>query len=279
MKTINKFSRVKKPGRKTIITHDGLCHSDDTMAVALLTLIFRKLGKKYKIIRTRDESQIPEKGDLYIVDVFNTTLDHHSEPKYLTVDNSEKREAASIGLLWWGARDLIMRTFQIDGKAHYDIYLNLIKEIDKTDNTGEMNPFNYLFNSIRNSSSDDEKRWKKCLKFCQDSIKALIESQKKNMEEGEIYKKLPILKIETSWGHLPLRYSESRYVQKRGMDEYSDGIIYPDPNGKGFMIKLFGYHLNANKLSDEEKKEVLFIHRSRSLCCVKNLSILSKLLP
>ena len=59
-----------------IVTHNGICHSDETLAVAVLMLYFNKKGiEEIKVIRTREITEVPE--DSIVVDVFGGELDHH----------------------------------------------------------------------------------------------------------------------------------------------------------------------------------------------------------
>ena len=52
-----------------IVTHNGICHSDETLAVAVLMLYFKKKGiEEIKVIRTREITEVPE--DSIVVDIF-----------------------------------------------------------------------------------------------------------------------------------------------------------------------------------------------------------------
>ena len=83
---------------KTVITHDGTFHTDEVMAIAILTLAYPKI----KIIRTRNEKKF-SKADLRIDagDKYNPLtgdFDHHQK------EFKEKRNNgipyASAGLIW-----------------------------------------------------------------------------------------------------------------------------------------------------------------------------------
>src|SRR3989338_6295073 len=84
------------------VTHDGSFHTDDVFAAATLSLYLENLGKKFEIIRTRDE-EIINSAD-YVFDVggiYNAEknrFDHHQ------VGGAGKRENeipfSSFGLIW-----------------------------------------------------------------------------------------------------------------------------------------------------------------------------------
>lgn len=86
----------------TIVTHSSGFHTDDVFAVATLSLLLKKEGRDFEIIRSRDSSVI-ESAD-YVVDVggiYNPSIcrfDHHQEGGAGKRDNGIPY--ASFGLVW-----------------------------------------------------------------------------------------------------------------------------------------------------------------------------------
>src|SRR3990167_2139036 len=93
---------IKHKKKLKLVTHDGSFHTDDVFAAATLSLYLENLGKKFEIIRTRDE-EIINSAD-YVFDVggiYNAEknrFDHHQ------VGGAGKRENeipfSSFGLIW-----------------------------------------------------------------------------------------------------------------------------------------------------------------------------------
>ncbi|MBP9748500.1 MAG: MYG1 family protein [Candidatus Pacebacteria bacterium] len=85
-----------------LVTHNGSFHADDIFAAATLSLVLEKQGKKFEIIRTRDEDVI-QKGDYVfdvggIYDADKNRFDHHQNGGAGKRENGI--EYASIGLVW-----------------------------------------------------------------------------------------------------------------------------------------------------------------------------------
>jgi len=101
MKFLKNFV-IKHKKKLKLVTHDGSFHTDDVFAAATLSLYLENLGKKFEIIRTRDE-EIINSAD-YVFDVggiYNAEknrFDHHQ------VGGAGKRENeipfSSFGLIW-----------------------------------------------------------------------------------------------------------------------------------------------------------------------------------
>jgi len=89
--------------RKKLITHDGSFHADDVFACAILCILLKKMGQRFKIIRTRDEELI-KKGD-YIFDIGGVydpeknRFDHHQKGGAGKHDGVGV-EYSSFGLVW-----------------------------------------------------------------------------------------------------------------------------------------------------------------------------------
>ncbi len=85
-----------------LVTHDGSFHADDIFAAVTLSLYLEKKGKRFKIIRTRDEESIST-GD-YVFDVGGiydenvNKFDHHQPGG--AGERLNGIEYAAFGLVW-----------------------------------------------------------------------------------------------------------------------------------------------------------------------------------
>jgi uncharacterized UPF0160 family protein len=88
--------------KKILVTHNGKFHADDIFACATIQLVLDQLGKKYKVVRTRDEKKISE-GD-YVFDIggaYDTKqhrYDHHQ--KGGAGQRANGIPYAAFGLVW-----------------------------------------------------------------------------------------------------------------------------------------------------------------------------------
>lgn len=122
-----------------VITHDGVFHADDVMAVAILN---GALACECEVIRTRDRERIAG-ADGYVVDVggvydASRRFDHHQKGGAGCRDNGIPY--ASAGLVWkhFGLQMLQHRPSSFDQAAllriHDRVDRNLIAPIDAADN-------------------------------------------------------------------------------------------------------------------------------------------------
>ena len=257
MKTLKEFSEMSEV---TIVTHNGICHSDETLAVAVLMLYFNKKGiEEVKVIRTREITEVPE--DSLIIDVFGGELDHHQmAPVY-----DGGRELASIGKVWrWGKTEFI-EEFKLDETTWREVDVNLFKWVDITDNTGEMNPFNWVFNCVRNSG------WEIALDYIKNIMENVLESMAKKAEEIREYNNLPVREI----GGLSFRYSE-KFLPAVG-EENKDvkGLIWHE-NGHIKIRTLNGFTLKPGL---GKGNGVIFTHKGGWIGEVESLEDLPKVFP
>lgn len=129
---------VKK--RFIIGTHDGVFHSDEVIACAILILLHS--GEEIEIVRSKDISYLIEKGCDILVDVGRGIYDHHQP------GGNGKRENdipyASAGLIWKDfGKELIHKCScklygdsinPIIESVFEEIDEKLIQEVDKEDN-------------------------------------------------------------------------------------------------------------------------------------------------
>ena len=256
MKTLKEFSEMSEV---TIVTHDGICHSDETLAVAVLLLYFEKKGIEVKIIRTREITEVPE--DAIVIDVFGGELDHHQ----MTPVCDGGRELASIGKVWrWGCSEFI-EAFELDQTTWREIDNNLFKPVDHTDNTGEMNPFNWVFNSVRNSG------WETALNYAKEVMKHVLESMAKKAREIREYKSLPIREI----GGFSFRYSDKFLPAVGEENREIKGLIWHE-NGHVKIRTLNGFTLKPGLGKSDG---IIFTHKGGWIGEVETLGDLIKIFP
>ena len=124
------FSLFKK--KIVLVTHDQGFHADDVMAYAILQEVLSKQGKRWKLIRTRDE-QIQKQADI-IFDTGNTydpvknIYDHHQTGRAGARDNGVLYAAA--GLIW----KHFGRELCSCDEVWQSIDRTLIQELDACDN-------------------------------------------------------------------------------------------------------------------------------------------------
>ena len=129
--------------RFIIGTHDGIFHSDEVVACAILALLHS--GEQIEIVRSKDVSYLVEKGADIMVDVGGGFYDHHQP------EGNGKRENdvpyASAGIVWREfGRELICKCYnylynvKLNSKDHLTLYIfeeideKIIQEVDKEDN-------------------------------------------------------------------------------------------------------------------------------------------------
>lgn len=263
---MNNINVFKRNVDITVITHDELCHSDDCMSVALVSLLAEKLEKKIKVIRTRDKNLISE--DAIVIDVFGSSLDHHQMEEVI----SGGRALASLGKVWRWAKELILELFQIDKISWHNIDQKLIKPIDITDNTGVMNPWNYMFNSIRITSNND---WEVCLEFCKGIFKDILKSESIITKQREEFKNLP---VETIF-NLRFKMADHYIKPDYSVDDKSDGLIFPSNSGLGFTVILKRPNQFSKKgIMKGEIPGIIFTHKGGWIAEVEELKDLNKIL-
>lgn len=254
-----------------VVTHDGLCHADELLAIALIWAVS---VNPIEIIRTRDESLVQD-GDI-VLDVFNTSLDHHDRNSQVV---EAGRTLAAAGLTWRWVKDLAMSRLGIDEDAWVEIDQSIIKSVDHTDNTGEMNPLNYAFNGIVKSSNNFDEAFEKCLGMMKDLISGVIKTAAAATADRKAYAELPEKKINGK----RIKISD-RYLNITHSASGEAGFIFPskDPqNGDHLTVKVFtaeGNTLSKPGIKSGEIEGVIFSHPNGFLGKVKTLSDLAKII-
>ncbi len=136
---------------KIIVTHAGKFHTDDVLAVAVLTLICDKRGDTYEIVRSR-KSPDWERGD-YVVDVGGiydaktNRFDHHQEGRAGARANGIFY--SSLGLVWQAYGEELCGSKEIASKLDE----KLVQPIDAIDNGQSLDKS--LFEGVRNYTVGD----------------------------------------------------------------------------------------------------------------------------
>lgn len=136
-------------------THNGIFHSDEVVACAIIKLMVEKLypmQRSVEVIRTRDLNVLNNECD-YVVDVGGGKFDHHQ--KGGNGQRADGTKYASAGLVWKAFGYVILQDdlpiSQVN-EAFNLIDENVIKKVDMEDN-GELTSehvFSYIKNFLPN---------------------------------------------------------------------------------------------------------------------------------
>ncbi len=246
----------------TLVTHGGVCHADDMLAAALLTLYFEEKDIEVKLLRTRDEGKVPENSIVF--DVFGGELDHHG--KEAIIDGG--RELASIGLIWrWGKEEFI-KTFELDETTWSEIDRELFKPVDETDNTGKMNPFNWIHNCIRNYRGIE-----KVLKWHKRILRGVFFAMAEKAEQQRKYLQLNIKEI----AGITCRYSESFLPSGIEDNKAVQAFVWKNEKGHYMVRTLNGLQLKPG-ITTGEIPGVIFTHKGGWIGEVESLEDIKKIL-
>lgn len=255
---MRKVSEFFVDGKLNVVTHNGIMHTDDLFSYALITLIMDKKYPEIEIVltRTRDESQVPF-GAL-VFDVFNNEFDHHDKDQ----TQIDGRKLASFGKLFRAFKEEVCEVFDIDYISWSNIDQNLVKFVDHTDNTGEMNPLSFAFNGIVQGTAVDP---------AGDDSFTMISSIASMMLRGVLYKEhqatkdraiLESLPVENINGKRIAIKLEPGYLSTDPVQENLDGIIIrmgDDEVAGKWMIKMFN-GLSVTKSGLRNEGDIIFTH-------------------
>lgn len=238
-----------------MVTHNGIFHSDEVVAVALLQVFKNWSGK---IIRTRDEEIISEekgKGS-YIIDVGGEydgqrLFDHHQDAELLS----------SAGLMWK----------HIDKEEAYPEISNLVDMVDLQDRgikTASSLEFASLVGDFNQNPRDNDEAFKDAVKFA----RRIIASKKQKQDElvyAEEYassaKNLSssILKFEGEFS-----FQWNRFINGQSRPEINT-VVWFDATQEKWVAqvppKKFGsMELHGPKFKEDE--EMVFVHKAGFFC-------------
>jgi len=205
-----------------LVTHNGVCHTDDISSTVILQMLFESLSIKTEVLRTRNEQDIPSEGPVIVYDVFGGRLDHHQDDSI-----SRGRQLSAIGKIWSWGKDVFIQAFKIDEDAWNDIDKHLFKHIDITDNTGEMNPLNYSVNSIRGCQPTEEAAFEMTCMFIRTILDSVIKQAQDCVVLKKEFRKLPTKKIEGL--NLKVNDDPSHFIRPFFSPEF-DGYIWKKEN-------------------------------------------------
>lgn len=262
MKTIKEYIAN---GEINAVTHNGVCHADDLFVTALLSLAATEYGVSLNLVRTRNEDEIP--SNAIIFDVFGGELDHHNQDG--PVDG---RKLAAFGLAWRAFKNEIKELFSIDEESWVNIDQSLVKFVDHTDNTGEVNPLSYVINSYVSAydSNNMDKAFEALLIMCEQMLKNVLEKERKMSEDRKILNSLPTIEV-----------NGKIFALKEELGYLSTGVSHPTLNGiiihmgdnlqdGDWMIKCFcGTYLSKKGLRNEG--DVIFTHQTGFMGKAKTL--------
>jgi uncharacterized UPF0160 family protein len=293
----NFLSLFQKPIH--IVVHNGGFHADDVTAVALLSLYYKKHGKRIRVTRTRD-SEIIKNADVVcdVGGVYNpeqNRFDHHQTGGAGFRENGVPY--ASVGLVW-----------KRIGKELCEPYESLAEKIDreciqfidandngydfgqKTENSPLPLPaFFMIYNTTWKERSisckdNDKKQFMHAVKLAKDFFERYIETSKQSVEASEMIKQV----YETSSDKQILIFDTdfTRPVFIAHLLNYPEPLfhIYPDRTGTwsvetvpasfGSFEKRISFPKKWAGLRDKELQnvsgfsELIFCHNSLFLCKV-----------
>lgn len=135
--------RIRLDGEPVIVTHSGVFHADDALAVHLLYKL--PVLHNAKLIRTRDPAQIA-KGSVVVdvgaeYDPARHRYDHHQRGFFETFSEAHKTKLSSAGLVWKHfGRDILAAHLgdradeQTVDILHPKMYDDFVEAIDAIDN-------------------------------------------------------------------------------------------------------------------------------------------------
>lgn len=233
-------------------THNGIFHSDEVVACAIIKLMVEKLYSsqdKVKIIRTRDLNILNSECD-YVVDVGGGKFDHHQ--KGGNGQRIDGTKYASAGLVWKEFGYVIlyfMKTLSIEqiNEIFNLIDENVIKKVDMEDNGVYTNEhiFSYIKNFLPNwdeENPDYDNAFNEALKVTSTVLSSVI-SKSISMVQGktEINNRLHstvnrmdnilFLPCQTiDWLEPTVTFNEEN------PSEAVDFVVFPYPNG-GYALQ------------------------------------------
>ena len=121
---------------KTIYTHGGVFHADETFCVALIRALNStvKVERVFKAPETTSENEV-------VVDIGGGRYDHHQEEVDYRADGGKR---AAVGLVWEEVKDLLFKTEE--GRDRFE--RSYIIPVEIQDNGGEVNPLSLMIGAM-----------------------------------------------------------------------------------------------------------------------------------
>ena len=227
-------------------THDGVYHADDLFCMALIGYALEN-EYNFEFIRTRNLEH-----PYFTFDVGGGDFDHHQCDEYR--DGEKKGIFASFGKLWC----TIGRTLGLREEIWKEIDEQFVQAIDLTDNTGVMNPVNYVINSTKRHGLEEGLIIARSM--ANEMLIEIIESGlQKSKELDDFYKEVESRESNSSVLELSRHYVVNKEVyQSMGID----WIIFPDVVRGLFTVQAVGKKLLPEDLRGKSNEgDIVFTHK------------------
>ena len=228
-------------------THDGVYHADELFCMSLIEYALGENTYNFEFIRTRNLEH-----PYFTFDVGGGVYDHHQCDEYR--DGEKKGIFASFGKLWC----TIGRTLGLREEIWKEIDELFVQAIDLTDNTGVMNPVNYVINSTKHYGL--EEGYIIARSMANEMLVEIVESGlQKSKELSDFYKEVESREGNSSVLELSRHYTVSKEVyQSLGID----WIIFPDVKPGLFTIQAVGKKLLPEDLRGKSNEgDIVFTHK------------------
>jgi uncharacterized UPF0160 family protein len=245
---------------KTIVTHPGKFHQDETLAIALLQVFLPKVND-YTIIRTREQKLIDE-ADI-LIDVggkHNESLmefDHHHFNK-----DDKLYGKSSAGLIW----DWLCKTY----KLNYPTIDKLVKDADDQDTGIKMQEQFHIANIIGSFNADnidgDEQysQFKKAIEF----TKQIIQNMKRKYILHLVQvSRIEDMDIETVNGIEIIKLKKGEdYIRAELLIGLADFYLSFDNVQKAWQVQTIalkkGEYGSKYSLAELHEPHEIFVHKS-----------------
>lgn len=228
-------------------THDGVYHADDLFCMTLIEYALGEDMYNFEFIRTRNLEH-----PYFTFDVGGGDFDHHQCDEYR--DGEKKGIFASFGKLWC----TVGRTLGLREEIWKEIDEQFVRAIDLTDNTGVMNPVNYMINSTKHRGL--EEGFIIARSMANEILIEIIESGlQKSKELNDFYKEVESRVNNSSVLVLSRHYVVNKEVyQSMGID----WIIFPDVTPGLFTVQAVGKKLLPEDLRGKSGDgNIIFTHK------------------
>ena len=228
-------------------THDGVYHADDLFCMALIGYALEN-EYNFEFIRTRNLEH-----PYFTFDVGGGDFDHHTCDEYR--DGEEKKGIfASFGKLWC----TIGRTLGLREEVWKEIDELFVQPIDLTDNTGVMNPINYMINSTKHRGLGEG--YIIARSMANETLFEIIESGlQKSRQLDNFYKE-----VESRDDSSPVLELSRHYVVNKEIYQSLgiDWIIFPDITPGLFTVQAVGKKLLPKDLRGKSGDgNIIFTHK------------------
>ena len=238
------ISRVMK-NLGVVKTHDSVFHADEVFCTALLRYV---TGLEIAVIRSRET----ENCEFFTYDTGGGDFDHHQCDEFR---HDGTGIFASFGKMWC----TIGRTIEgLREEIWREIDSSFVEVIDKTDNTGIMNPVNYFINSFRTVEGIGNDAFDKAVEIAYSMLSSIIQAglvKSKELDDFEA----EVRAAQNKDGVLEL--SKFYNINKEVFKKLSyDWIIYP-------AMGSYTIQAVSNKLIPENKRGlgpmggIIFTHK------------------